>query len=211
MYKKILMLCIVAGSFTALGTTVSYAQASATTVKFNKADANAFTTNIEAPKENVENSIEEYFKKTFSSKSSSSKGYKLYKGVQWNEVSADKLDVYYKVEGKKNNSQVYLLVSKGYDNFISAQNDPQTAQGAINFLSGLNVKVAEYSKNVAVAESSKALDDAQKEYNKYIKKDEDLRKQKERLESDIADNQKKISEREKELNNAKSKLDEVKQ
>ncbi|RQO30421.1 hypothetical protein DBR32_12710 [Taibaiella sp. KBW10] len=205
------MLCIAAGSFMALSTNTSFAQATETTVKFNKTDAGAFTTTIEAPKDVVAGSMEDYFKKTFSSKSSSSKGYKLYKGVLWNEVSTDKLDVYYKVEGKKNNSQVFLLVSKGYDNFTTTQNDPQTAQGAINFLSGLNVKVSEYSKTMAVAASSKVLDDAQKDYNKYVKRDEDLKKQKEKLEKDIADNQSKMGDREKELNNAKSKLDEVKQ
>ena len=204
MFKKVLIACMSLGGI--MMATNTFAQQE-TTVKYNSADASAFTMPVDAAKENVSNSIEEYFKNTFSVKSSSSKGYRVFKAVSWPDVSTEKLDVYYKVDGRKGKSEVTMLVSKGYDNFISNQSDAQAATGVKNFLAGLNVKVNEYTKNVAVAAGTKALEEAQKEYNKYAKKVEDLSKEKAKLEKEIADNQSKLAEREKDLNKAKSLLD----
>jgi hypothetical protein len=206
MFNKILMACIGFGGIMTAASTHTFAQQE-TTVKYNSIDAAAFTMPLEADKADVSNSIEDYFKNTFAVKSASSKGFRLFKAVSWPEVSTEKLDVYYKVEGRKGKSEVTMLVSKGYDNFISNQSDAQAAAGIKNFLSGLNVKVGEYTKGIAVAAGTKGLETAQKEYDKYVKKAEDLNKQKTKLEKEIADNQSKLAEKEKDLNKAKSVLD----
>lgn len=209
MFKNVIIIaCMSLGSVMMAADT--YAQQE-TTVKYNSAEASAFTLPIDAQKDDVSNSIENYFKNTFSARSSSSKGYRVFKAISWPEVSSDKLDVYYKVDGRKGKSEVTMLVSKGYDNFVSNQSDAQAAAGIKNFLSGLNVKVGEYTKGVAVAAGTKALEEAQKEYNKYAKKVEDLNKEKSKLEKEIADNQSKLAEREQQLNKAKSVLDAAQQ
>lgn len=208
MFKKVLLACMGFCSMAAITSTRTFAQQE-TTVKYNSIDATAFTMSLDAEKENVSNSIEDYLKNTFGVKSASSKGYRVFKGVSWPEVSSEKLDVYYKVDGRKSKSTVTMLVSKGYDNFISNQSDAQAAAGLKNFLSGLSVKVGEYTKNIAVAAGTKGLEAAQKEYDKYARKAEDLNKQKAKLEKEIADNQSKLAEREKDLAAAKAKLSEA--
>lgn len=208
MFKKVLLACIGFGGMLLAASTHTFAQQE-TTVKYNSVDASAFTMPLEADKTDVSNSVEDYLKKTFGVKSASSKGYRVFKAVSWPEVSADKLDVYYKVDGKKGKSVVTMLVSKGYDNFISNQSDAQAAAGVKNFLSGLNVKVGEYTKNIAVAAGTKGLEAAQKEYDKYARKAEDLSKEKAKLEKEIADNQSRLAEKEKDLAAAKAKLSEA--
>jgi hypothetical protein len=88
--RKILMSTIFVAGI-ALCTIHSSAQTSETTVSYNKSNANAFVNDIKGDKAAVATSLSDYFKKTFDSKSSSTKGYTLYKGVSWPEVSADKL------------------------------------------------------------------------------------------------------------------------
>lgn len=66
------------------------------------------------------------------------KGFRKYEGVNFPALSPNKVDIYTKVKGKKNNATVWLLVSTGYDNFISAQKDAAVAANTITFLNKLN-------------------------------------------------------------------------
>lgn len=186
------------------------AQSSETTESYNKTNVNGFVVNVEGAKDVVNTSLDDYFKRIFNGKSSSSKGYKLYKGVIWPEVSSEKLDVYYKVNNKKNNNQVTMLVSKGYDNFVSSQSDPQIADAVKYFMNTIQDKAIAVSNANAIIASQKALDDAQKEYDRAVKKESDLNKDKERIEKDIASQTKTISEKEQLLNKAKAELEAAK-
>lgn len=210
MKQHLLALCLSLGSLVLAGNT-TYAQVNETSVSVNKNQSNAYTTSFEAEQSDVENTMEQELKKVLSSsKTSSTKGFKLYKGVMLNAISTEKVDVYYKVESKKKMSTVYLLVSKGYNNFVSSQNDPQMSANIVAFLSNLQVKVKEFEHTKAVDEQTKKVKDAEDNYNKYIKRAEELKKDKERIEKDIQDNQKNLEERERELNNQRNRLEEVK-
>ena len=210
MKQRLLALSLSLGTLCFVGTTAQ-AQVNETTVSVNKNQSNAFTTSFEAEQSAVENTVDAELKKVLSSsKSWSTKGFKVFKGVIWNAISTEKVDVYYKVESKKKISTVYLLVSKGYNNFVSTQNDPQMAANITAFLSNLSVKVKEYEHTKVVEEQTKKVKDAEDDYNKYIKRADELRKDKARIEKDIEENDKKLQERERELNNQKSRLEEVK-
>lgn len=208
--KKFAQIGLIALTTWLVTPTLSHAQAGETTVSYNKINASGYTVNVDGDKSVVTASLEDYFKKTFNTKSSSSKGYKMYKGVSWPEVAADKLDVYYKVDGKKGKNTVTVLVSKGYDNFISGSSDPQIADGVKNFMNSIQQKTANTTAANAVAAAQKAMDDAQKDYDKVAKKEEELRKSKEKIEKDIASQQKTMGDKEKTLNQAKAALDAAK-
>lgn len=207
--KKIFNIGLVAAML-ALTPAIVNAQTNETSVSYNKSSANAFVTSVAGEKEFVANSLEEYFKKSFNSKSTATKGFKLYKGVSWPEVSTDKLDVYYKVDHKKGNNQVTMLVSKGYDNFISSATDLPMAEGVKGFMNTIKDKALLAANASELAAAQKALEAAQKEYDRAAKKDEDLRKDKERIEKDIASQQKTIADREKDLNKAKAAVEAAK-
>lgn len=208
MRKLLVSTIFVAGL--AFSTNTTFAQTAETSVSYNKSNANGFVNNINGEKDAVATSLSEYFKKTFDSKSNSSKGYTLYKGVSWPEVSTDKLDVYYKVENKKGNNKVTMLVSKGYDNFISSVTDPQMAEAVKNFMNTIEQKAVVVSNANAVLAAQKAVEEAQKEYEKSIKTDEEYRKDKEKLEKKIAEQQKTIGDKEQKLNQAKAALEAAK-
>ena len=66
-----------------------------------------------------------------------SKGVILYKGVRIPEISNELVDLYLKVERKsrkdKDESLVYVTVSKGYENYVTPVNDSATVNRVISF------------------------------------------------------------------------------
>lgn len=186
---------------------LTHAQAGEAAVSYNKTNANGYVVNVEGDKEILNVSLDDYFKKAFNAKSTTSKGFKTFKGVSWPEVASDKLDVYYKVDGKKGKNTVTVLVSKGYDNFISGASDPNIADGVKSFMNTIQAKTVSASIANAVAAAQKIVDEAQKDYDKVAKKEGELRKSKEKIEKELLDQQKSLAEKEKTLNQAKTKLE----
>ncbi|RYD99863.1 MAG: hypothetical protein EOP54_02375 [Sphingobacteriales bacterium] len=184
----------------------THAQAGEAAVSYNKTNANGYVVNVEGDKEVLNASLDDYFKKAFNSKFSTSKGFKTFKGVSWPEVAADKLDVYYKVDGRKGKNTVTVLVSKGYDNFINGASDANIADGVKNFMNTIQAKTVSASIANAIAAAQKVVDEAQKDYDKVVKKEGELRKSKEKMEKDLLDQQKDLADKEKTLNQAKANL-----
>ena len=65
-----------------------------------------------------------------------------YKGVIWSVTGPSKVDLYYKVTGKKHKARVYFIASKGYDNYITSSTDAATASSITNYLSQLDAAIA---------------------------------------------------------------------
>ncbi|HTO17358.1 MAG TPA: hypothetical protein VLZ83_16450 [Edaphocola sp.] len=186
------------------------AQSMESTVKYNKNEVSGFIYNIQGDKKIVAETVDGYFKNSFSTKPTSSKGFKLYEGVSWPEVSSEKLDVYYKIDGKKNNNQVVLLVSKGYDNFVSSQTDPMTASNVLIFMNGIKDRMQIVINNHEVENAGKSLSNAEKELERARKRENDLKKAKENLEKDILNQEKTVFDKEKAVNMAKEELEKAK-
>jgi hypothetical protein len=127
-------------------------------------------------------------------KQSKVNGYYAFKGVTLKGDSPQVVDLYFKVDrrGSRNDNQsvMYLLTSKGGDNFISDASDPVVYTAAQNFLNGFTSETASYkhtldvqSQEESVKKAEKKLLDLQNEENDLSKKiarlQEDLRKNKE--------------------------------
>lgn len=209
MIKRTLSIGILAAVLS-LGPALVSAQTNETSVSYNKKKANGFVTDVSGNKEFVANSLDDYFKKSFNTRSTSSKGYKLYKGVSWPEVSSDKLDVYYKVDHKKGNNQVTMLVSKGYDNFISSSSAPSIAGSVKDFMNTIKDKALSAANASALAVAQRSHDEAQREFDRAAKRDEDLRKEKAKIDKEIATQQKTIADKEKLLNQTRTALEAAK-
>lgn len=206
MLKRVLSIGLLAAGLSFVNTEV-FAQASETSVVYNKENANGFVANVSGDKVILTKNIEEYFKSVFKTKPSNSKGYKVFKGVVWPEVSQDKLDVYFKVDGKKGNNQVSMLVSKGYDNYITTASDPAIAAGVLRYLNGLQVAT---NNAAAVQAAEKAVEEAQKAQERAEKQLRDLKAEKEKIEKKISEQQKDVTEREKAVREAKDALENAK-
>ena len=74
--------------------------------------------------------------------------------------------MYFKVEreskSQKEQSIIYLLVSKGYDNFVSPEVDSVTFLAATAFLDGFVATTASYRLNLDIEEQEKHVKSAEK-------------------------------------------------
>jgi hypothetical protein len=127
------------------------AQSVTTTVKFNKADKPALLLYLPYNQDVAEGTILAKLKETgFEPESKGSlfwkqskvDGYYVFKGVALRSDSgtATLTDLYFKVERrgskKDNQSVIYMMTSKGTENFVTASSEPVTFNAAQNFLNG---------------------------------------------------------------------------
>lgn len=189
-----------------LGNLVVNAQTNETPVSYNKSDANGFVTDVMGDKEFVASSLEAYFKQKFNAKPTTSKGYRSYKGVYWPEFAAEKLDVHYKLDHKKGNTRVTMLVAKGYDNFISSSSAPEIAGAVKGFMNTIEDKASSAANASALATAQSSYNEAQKAFDRAARKEEELRKEEEKVEQEMVTHQKVLADKEKMLSQAKATL-----
>lgn len=94
---------------------------------------------------------------------SASNGFKVFYGVSWPAITSETLDVYYKVSGKKDKATVEVLLSKGYENFITSQNDPAAIENLKNFISSLNQGLQTHNLNERIKKQEDLIKKAEKD------------------------------------------------
>ncbi len=206
MTKKILTTLLVAAfSFTSFAQTVEEQN-----VEIKKEKVNAFVATYSNIKEDVVNgAFEQYFDKNIGGSSSKSSGFRLYKGATWKEISPDKADVYYKVDGGKKETKVYVLYSKGYNNFVSTNSDGNTAQNVKTFLKNFGEQIIKFQKEKDIAAQQKVIDGVNSDLKKYKDEETDIKKKQENLAKDLNNVQSKISKEQDRLNAETKKLSEI--
>lgn len=159
---------------------------------FGKVQHPAVSETYQAPA----NIVEEILKKKMNdaklqaTAKSAESGFKVMKGVKWNEIGALTMDVYFKVEGNKEKtaSTVYLMSSLGNDNFLTNESHPAEILNTQNFLNGL-VKDVNVAKALADLKPVEAKVAAAEKKVETVKKDgEKLQAEKRGLETQISDN-----------------------
>lgn len=206
MKKQFLYISAIA--FLSIFTTVNvYAQApKETQVTYMKKVTNAYAKEFNISKGDLEDVVEKYFKDNFKGKRLKSNGYYLYKGVDWAEVSTEKLDVYYKVGGGKRNATLTIMVSKGYDNFISSQSSPQISAEVMNFLNTFQVKIDDFNRKATAAALAKEIEKKEKDLKSFDKEEKKLQDKIKDIEKDIERNAKKRAEAIDNLEKEKARL-----
>jgi len=141
-------------------------------------------------------------------------GFYVFNGIQLPALNNQKLDMYFKVEQKsstqKDQSIIYLLVSKGYDNFISPELDSVTFVAATDFLNGFVAGTASYRLNLDIEEQEKVVKNAEKKLVNLQNDDKTLVRKIEELQADLRNKKNDQTMQEKEIANQKIKLDELK-
>lgn len=141
-------------------------------------------------------------------------GFYVFNGIQLPALDNQKLDMYFKVEPKsktqKDQSIIYLLVSKGYDNFISPEADSATFVAATAFLDDFVAGTASYRLNLDIEEQEKVVKKAEKKLADLQDDDKSLVKKIEDLQADLRNNKNDQQMQEKEIANQKMKLEELK-
>lgn len=165
-------------------------------------DGKCLVVELEGLQKNVESVLEAKFKKL---KGSKSKGYEAFKAQVFPEISSNTLDIYYKVETKKDNqSKVILFLATGYDNWLNPNDHASELNNAKKMLEGLAAEVRTYELNLAIEAQTKVLADA-------VKTQEGLEKDLAKLGSDLEKLQKEIEDNKKNQElNKKSQEDQKK-
>src|ERR1700748_975309 len=150
-----------------LGTLKANAQTmSETSVKFMKSTANAVVASYNVPEDIMKQALEQKLSKENIGKVKESKGYYTFSGITWNRISADKMDYYFTVDGKKNNATITVIASKGYNNFISSGTDLQSIQNIKAFLSDFAQAINAYQLSLDIKAQQDAVATAEKNYVK---------------------------------------------
>ncbi len=176
---------------------------SETSLSFMDGKQNAVEAKYKYSEDIMQNVVKNVLEKKKIKRTKSVKGYELYEGIVFEELSADKIDFYIKVDGNKKESTITLLISKGYNNFISTSNDASTIKNAKNLCKEFNIYAIEEFLNREIKKQEEVIEDANKKLNKSIDKGKDLVKDKE----DIIQKIEKNSSEQKDL---KTELEEQK-
>ena len=199
MRKILLILSVVLG-------TTAFAQVAQTTTEIDKTMRPALYATIKYPSKMTDDALSSYLKGLGVKGGKGLKGWTLYEGALIEKISVTRLDYYFKVEqnGKnKDESLVYLALSKGYGNFVDANTDPELVSKATQWFDDFLIVVDQHKLGLDITEAEKAYENAVKTYEKSVKDGESLAKQ-------VEENNKDQANKKDEMEKMKAAMDALK-
>jgi len=191
--KKIIFLI-----FLFAGTISTFGQSTVKSVEYKKALRPALNLPLTFNSETAEQTILTKLKETgykpeksggFLNKKNKEEGYYKFSGVVLPELVNQQLDLYFKVDpldnDGNNRSSITLLVSKGYENFVSSETDSATFAASERFLNGFVQNTNIYNINHQLEENKNNIATSEKKWKDLRDKQEDAKKKIIQLESDI--------------------------
>ncbi len=116
-------------------------QAKEEKVKVGKTEMTGFVATSKYDKTLVDEALTQKLTEAGLTKHGKKKKFYTFMGASWPAVSATKMDIYYKVSKKKHKAKIYVVASKGYDNYITAASDATTATNITNFIGSIDALV----------------------------------------------------------------------
>lgn len=201
------------------------AQSVGTTVKFNKADRPSLMLYLPYNEEVAEGTIVSKLKEigfqpetkgSLFWKQDKTDGFYVYKGVVLKDAAGQNqlVDLYFKVDrrGNKrdNQSVIYMLTSKGSDNFITGTSDTGTYAAAQNFLNGFVAQTATYKHGLDVTAQEETVKKAEKKMTDLMDEEKDLNKKIAKLQDDLAKNKQAQTNQQATIDGERKRLEELK-
>lgn len=141
-------------------------------------------------------------------------GFYVFNGITLPALNNQKLDMYFKVEpeggSQKDRSIIYLLTSKGYDNFISPSVDSVSFLAATDFLNGFIDATASFRLNLDIEAQEAVLKNSQKKLSDLSADEKSILGKIDVLQADLRKKKDDQAMQEKEIANQQMKLDELK-
>jgi len=118
-------------------------------------------------------------------KGKENKGYMVFKGVTLAELGSGTYDLYFKADRKSRKEKditiLTMLVSSGYEKFISESDNATAMDGAKSFLNGHTEHATAYDLEQQIKDQEEIVTKATKKYNGFIEDSTDLVKKIEKL------------------------------
>lgn len=207
----------------ATGITAAKAQSSYTTIQYNNKMQPSMVLELPNNTDDVEGTILLKLKQTGYNpetqghlfwKKNKTDGFYVFNGVSLNTLSELNLDMYFKVVQKnkeeKDNSTVYLMISKGNENFVSPDNDPALWDSTITFLNSFTEKTTAFSLELDIASQENSLKDAQKKLANLQKDEKDLGDKIKKYQDDLVTNQNNQKDQQVNIQNQVKMLEDLK-
>jgi hypothetical protein len=194
---------------------LAFAQAPAESrTQYNKQDVPCVVAEFPYNPDMVETVILDDMKLKGFGKGSSSKGFKTFAGINFNEISADKIDFYISIDRKskkeKERSVVYVLVSKSFESFIGSTQDSAVINKVIKYLNDLLPKFSAANLQAMVVTQEDVIKKEEKKYNNLVDDGTDLAKKKKKIEDQISENINNQAKQKAELEKQKQILETLK-
>ena len=201
------------------------AQSVGTTVKYNKADRPALMLYLPYNEQVAEGTIVSKLKETGFQpetkgslfwKQDKTDGFYVYKGVVLKDAAAQNqlVDLYFKIDrrGNKrdNQSVIYMLTSKGSENFITSASDTSIYASAQTFLNGFVGQTATYKHGLDVTAQEEAVKKAEKKLTDLMSDEKDLNKKLAKLQDDLARNKQAQVNQQATIDGERKRLDDLK-
>ncbi len=124
-------------------------------------------------------------------KSNTINDFYIFKQVTLPQLKNQTLDLYFKVEKQKDDkrkSTIYMLVSKGYNNFVSPESDTAIYRAARKFLNSFIKETEAFKLSIAIEEQQEKLDDSKKKMKDLKKDGDDMQKKMDDLKKEMSKN-----------------------
>jgi hypothetical protein len=177
------------------------AQSVNTSVKFNNADKPALMLYLPYNQEVAEGTILSKLKETgFEPESKGSlfwkqnkaDGFYVFKGVLLKGDTNQLVDLYFKVDRrgsrKDNQSVIYMMTSKGAENFVNDASEPQAHAAAQKFLNNFTSETATYQHTLNIQTQEETVKKAEKKYADLVGDEKDLNNKIAKLQADLQKN-----------------------
>jgi hypothetical protein len=200
----------------------AFAQSSPTIVKYNKTSKPALMLLLPYTEEIAEGAIVQKLKEigynpeskgSLFWKKNTIDGYYVFKGVALRDLNGEVVDLYFKVDRKskkeKEQSYIYMMVSKGNEQFISSETEPSVYSSSTRFLNSFTEYGASYKMDVDIQNQDEAVQAAQKKYTRLRDDEADFVKKIADLESKLKNNREQQETQLKVIEAEKKKLEDL--
>ena len=171
------------------------AQAHTVTTEYQKSMQPALEIEVPYAEKTVASSLVEKMEKR-GYKGKETKGYITFKGVRLVELGAGEYDLYFKVDRKsrqqKDVSIITLLISSGYEKFVSESDNPELINNEKNILNEQIGASAALDLELQIKEQEDINKKTAKKMDDLMDDSTGLQKKKIKLEQDIVENSKKL-------------------
>ena len=204
------------------GVIAARAQSSSTTIQYNTTMKPALVLELPYTTHDVEGTILEKLKQTgynpqteghFFWKDNKINGFYVFNNVVLPSLSAQKLDMYFKVIQKnkeeKDNTTLYMLVSKGNGNFASPQMDTTLWNSSQVFLNSFGEKTTAYSLEETIKAQENTVNESQKKLVTLQGDEKDLAEKIKKYQSDLSNNQNNQRDRQQDIENQQKLLESL--
>lgn len=144
-------------------------------------------------------------------KSNKVNGFYVFKQVTLPELKNQTLDLYLnveKIEKNKNKTKLYMLVSKGYNNFISPDSDTAIYRAARSFLNSFIEETAAFKLRISIEQQKESIDDSERSMRNLSEYETEMVKKRDKLNEDMKKNKEDQERLQNKLQQQKSTLEE---